>query len=666
MTALASSLLAALPGGLVPTVGAGVAAPTAGGVFEGLLAGMMAGQGEGGALQPGLPTAYPQTKAQAILAANDPDPLDGAVHLDGPPAASLLVQRADALAGMTDIALPGRASTASAPVAPNAAALPLTAPKAERQAPAPVSSAGPTPTSSLTHLDPTAPVLPPASERAEAAIAPTGRVKSLSRKTVVAQPFPTPKMTASSAPVVDAAIPAARLPVAMAVEATTPAEVDGADSAATAARIDATPAFDAGLAQFAAAGLTTPARALQTPVADGEAPTADAGPRRDRVASFEALRTAPATGAAAPLAPTAVAAPATLAGPTADLAESVAPRTVRSLAPQPGTATAPASTFARAATPAAPPTPDLSTAPTAPTASPAAPVIPTAAVPVAAAAAPTVAAALAAPVAQAATSAPELAAPVMTPTAARAAPTPEPEARRATPARTDRRQAAAAAPAAAGSPAPAPKGPVAPVGLTVAGLADSAADAAAIPVAVAETPETLEPVQPAAPAEVRPAALHTIATADQAAPRGAPETVARLAADIVRKLEGQSTRFDLALDPHGLGRVDVSVEIDRDGKLTASLSFDSAQTAADLRGRSGELRLALEKAGFEVSDSGLSFDMSGQGAGFGQREAGEQNRAWNGRAFQRAQAGAEEADASLAATITNPARRTSSGVDIRI
>ena len=194
------------------------------------------------------------------------------------------------------------------------------------------------------------------------------------------------------------------------------------------------------------------------------------------------------------------------------------------------------------------------------------------------------------------------------------------------------------------------------------------ADVDAVPVADLDLGEIPETRQPALPAEVRAQATQIADLAAEAvATRSSAETVARLAADIVRKADGQSTRFDLQLDPHGLGKVDVALEIDRNGKLTAALSFDSAQSAADLRGRAGELRLALEQAGFDIAEGGLTFDLAGQGAGFGGREAGQQqDRAWNGRAFQRAQTGAEEADLSLASTPSTSSRWTRSGVDIRI
>ena len=39
--------------------------------------------------------------------------------------------------------------------------------------------------------------------------------------------------------------------------------------------------------------------------------------------------------------------------------------------------------------------------------------------------------------------------------------------------------------------------------------------------------------------------------------RGSPQTVANLAAQIVKKLDGRTSQFDVQLDPAGLGQVDV-------------------------------------------------------------------------------------------------------------
>lgn len=175
------------------------------------------------------------------------------------------------------------------------------------------------------------------------------------------------------------------------------------------------------------------------------------------------------------------------------------------------------------------------------------------------------------------------------------------------------------------------------------------------PAAPARTGET--PVQSLA-TRLETVAANASALAHQV--RGAPETVAKLAAGILDKLEGRSTRFDLQLDPHGLGKVDVSVEIASDGKLTAQLGFDSQLGLGELRGRAQELRAALEQAGFTLADNALSFEFSERG----RQQAGDtqnSNSDQAGKAFVRAMGALDE---ELAAVPTRyQARR---GLDLLI
>lgn len=127
--------------------------------------------------------------------------------------------------------------------------------------------------------------------------------------------------------------------------------------------------------------------------------------------------------------------------------------------------------------------------------------------------------------------------------------------------------------------------------------------------------------------------------------RATIETTAQIAAQITRKLEGRSTRFEMALTPEGLGRVDVSLDIDADGQLAARLAFDNPIAAMDLRGRVDELRRQLEDQGFKLADDALQFtnrDPQGRGDGFdGRRE----------RAFARSNRLADDADLEVSAPV---------------
>ncbi|HEY3696967.1 flagellar hook-length control protein FliK [Phenylobacterium sp.] len=206
-----------------------------------------------------------------------------------------------------------------------------------------------------------------------------------------------------------------------------------------------------------------------------------------------------------------------------------------------------------------------------------------------------------------------------------------------------------------------------------------AAAAVAARAGTGDTPEAADPQSAAGdgsqprsqPPGQAPAAPLTSAPA-MAAPavalRGAPETVANLAAQILKKLDGRSTRFDVELDPAGLGRVDVRLEIGAHGRMSAAMAFDNPQAAQELRSRSGELARALEQAGFDVS-GGLSFDVAGDPGQSGRGAPRDQNdnagSAWRGRAFQAALDASAEADTGPSGGL-NLRRRLLAGVDIKI
>ena len=138
------------------------------------------------------------------------------------------------------------------------------------------------------------------------------------------------------------------------------------------------------------------------------------------------------------------------------------------------------------------------------------------------------------------------------------------------------------------------------------------------------------------------------------------QTVSRLAADMVKKIQAKASRFDLALDPAGLGRVDVKVRIGADGAVTAALSFDSPASAEALKSRSGELRAALEQAGFNLSGSSLSFTAGGSSDG------GAPARDWARSGFASAGEAADTIDATLSASPSTGAWSGQGAVDIRI
>jgi flagellar hook-length control protein FliK len=144
-----------------------------------------------------------------------------------------------------------------------------------------------------------------------------------------------------------------------------------------------------------------------------------------------------------------------------------------------------------------------------------------------------------------------------------------------------------------------------------------------------------EPVAPSVTSAATPSDARGFAMS-----RVGAETLADLSAQIVRRLEGRSTRFEMALTPEHLGRVDVSLEIGEDGGLTAHLVFDTPAAAAELRSRVDELRRQLEQAGFQLGRDALEFSQRDPSSG---RQDSWERR--SGRAFAAARDLADKVEA---------------------
>jgi flagellar hook-length control protein FliK len=136
------------------------------------------------------------------------------------------------------------------------------------------------------------------------------------------------------------------------------------------------------------------------------------------------------------------------------------------------------------------------------------------------------------------------------------------------------------------------------------------------------------------------------------------QIVGQIASQISAKSGIGKSSFDFALDPAGLGHVDVSLKFDAQGQMSAVLSFDNPSAAAEAKSRAGDLQQALQQAGLDVSQSSLSFTSGG-----GQGSGG--NAQTQGPSFY----GSASASADLTPDITTLAassRASVSGLDITI
>ena len=156
------------------------------------------------------------------------------------------------------------------------------------------------------------------------------------------------------------------------------------------------------------------------------------------------------------------------------------------------------------------------------------------------------------------------------------------------------------------------------------------------------------------------AAPAAVVRADAAAVAGRMsfDALAQVSAQIIRRLETRTTRFDMELNPVELGRVDVRLDIDSEGRLAARLAFDNPAAAMELRGRVDDLRRELQQAGFQLADDAFSFTDRG-GSGGGRGFDAEDAR----RAHARSAEAADQIDAAA-----QPALRamTRLGLDVRV
>jgi flagellar hook-length control protein FliK len=103
-----------------------------------------------------------------------------------------------------------------------------------------------------------------------------------------------------------------------------------------------------------------------------------------------------------------------------------------------------------------------------------------------------------------------------------------------------------------------------------------------------------------------------------------PHTIPLLAAAMMRRISNGLKEFTLRLDPPELGRVDVRLTVGTDKKVRAVVSTDRPEALKDLALSARELTRALQDAGLELEENGLSFSMNDQSSSHQNRDANQQ------------------------------------------
>lgn len=158
------------------------------------------------------------------------------------------------------------------------------------------------------------------------------------------------------------------------------------------------------------------------------------------------------------------------------------------------------------------------------------------------------------------------------------------------------------------------------------------------------------------------AATQPPAPAAAAVPLGAvPMTIG------LRSLQG-SNHFEIRLDPGDLGRIDVSLDIDKErGTVMAHLVVDRVETLALLQRDTGSLQQALSQAGLDASEANINVSLRSdtQSGGRGADGQGSDGRHPDGRPGGPGLPGQPEGRAALAPVPVRSLRGLT-GLDIRI
>ena len=134
-----------------------------------------------------------------------------------------------------------------------------------------------------------------------------------------------------------------------------------------------------------------------------------------------------------------------------------------------------------------------------------------------------------------------------------------------------------------------------------------------------------------------------------------------LALEIATSVKGGKSRFEIRLDPADLGRIDVRIDVDRNGQVTSHLTVEKPETLSLLRQDAPQLQRALDDAGLKTGSGGLQFSLRDQSSS---SQNGGNDSSSNA---QRLVIGEEDATpATVAGRTYGRSFGSSSGVDIRV
>ena len=167
---------------------------------------------------------------------------------------------------------------------------------------------------------------------------------------------------------------------------------------------------------------------------------------------------------------------------------------------------------------------------------------------------------------------------------------------------------------------------------------------------------TIQQQLPAAAASAAPVGPLSVTAATNA-----PVPMSGLALEIAASAHSGKSRFEIRLDPADLGRIDVRIDVDRNGLVTSHLTVEKPETLSMLRQDAPQLQRALDDAGFKTGDGGLQFSLRDQSS------SGQNSGNDTGRNAQRLIISEDDTiPAPVAGRSYGRMLGSSSGVDIRV
>ena len=94
--------------------------------------------------------------------------------------------------------------------------------------------------------------------------------------------------------------------------------------------------------------------------------------------------------------------------------------------------------------------------------------------------------------------------------------------------------------------------------------------------------------------------------------------------EIAASAKSGKSRFEIRLDPAELGRIDVRIDVDRNGQVTSHLTVERPETLSMLRQDANQLQRALDNAGLSTGNGGLQFSLRDQSSQ-GQNDGNQSN-----------------------------------------